>query len=132
MNNVNATIGLVQMNYINKILDQYIYNGKYYDYNLKGINGIELVNYYNNTEPSYWLYTMKVDRRDDFIKMMEANGILASPLHHRNDTHSIFSASRRELPGLEEFYSKLIHIPCGWWIGEEERDKIVQSIKGGW
>jgi dTDP-4-amino-4,6-dideoxygalactose transaminase len=132
MNNVNATIGLVQMQYLQSVLDKYISNGKYYDENLKRCDGIELVEYSKNTQPSYWLYTMKVDKRDEFIKMMESNGILASPLHHRNDTHSLFAESKRKLPGLEEFYSKLVHIPCGWWITEEDRNKIVNLIKKGW
>ncbi len=132
MNNVNAAIGLVQMRYILSVLDKYINNGKYYDENLKNIDGLQLVNYYNNTEASYWLYTMKVDRREDFIEMMEANGIAASPLHHRNDTHSLFSESKKELPWFEEFYSKLIHIPCGWWVTENDRLNIVDAIKKGW
>lgn len=132
MNNVNATIGLVQMRYLDEILNKYISNGKYYDEYLKGVSGVELVEYSKNTEASYWLYTMKTERRDDFIKMMEANGITASPLHHRNDTHSIFAASKRELPGLDEFYSRLVHIPCGWWVTAEDRERIVSCIKGGW
>ena len=113
-------------------LENDISNGKYYDEHLKNISGVELVEYSKNTEASYWLYTMKVERREDFIKMMESEGITVSPLHHRNDTHSIFAASRRELPGLEEFYSRLIHIPCGWWVSGEERERIVSCIKRGW
>ena len=132
MNNVTATIGLVQMRYLEEVLGRFISNGKYYDEHLKNISGVELVEYSKNTEASYWLYTMKVERREDFIKMMESEGITVSPLHHRNDTHSICSASRRELPGLEEFYSRLIHIPCGWWVSGEERERIVSCIKRGW
>ncbi|NLI35974.1 MAG: DegT/DnrJ/EryC1/StrS family aminotransferase [Bacteroidales bacterium] len=132
MNNLNATIGLVQMKYLRRVLNIYIDNGIYYDNNLKNINGVELVKYYPNTEPSYWLYTMKVEHRDDFIKMMESNGITASPLHHRSDTHSIFKDSKRELPNMEKWYSNFIHIPCGWWISDEDRNKIVNVIKKGW
>ena len=132
MNNVNATIGLVQMKYLNDVLGNYISNGKYYDEQLKNSSGVELVEYSKDTEAAYWLYTMKVENRNDFIKMMESKGITASPLHHRNDTHSIFAASKRDLPGLEQFYSKLIHIPCGWWVTAEDREKIVSYIKGGW
>lgn len=132
MNNVNATIGLIQMCYIRSNLDKYIDNGKYYDVQLQKRDGIHLVKYYDKTEPSYWLYTMKVERRDDFIKMMEANGVMASPLHHRNDTHSLFAESKRELPQLDKFYKQLVHIPCGWWIGEEERNLIAELIQKGW
>lgn len=132
MNNVNATIGLVQMQYIEENIGRYIANGKYYDNELANVDGVTLPYYYPGAEASYWLYTMKVERRNEFIKMMEANGVAASPLHHRSDTHSIFSESRRELPGMEEWYSSFVHIPCGWWVTEEDRCKIVEQIKKGW
>jgi len=63
---------------------------------------------------------------------MESKGVLASPLHHRSDTHSVFSNSRCELPALDKFYSEFVHIPCGWWVSAEEREMIVSSIKQGW
>ncbi|MDE6552212.1 MAG: DegT/DnrJ/EryC1/StrS family aminotransferase [Muribaculaceae bacterium] len=132
MNNVNATIGLVQMQYIEENVGRYIANGKYYDNELANVDGVTLPYYYPGAEASYWLYTMKVERRNEFIKMMEANGVAASPLHHRSDTHSIFKESRRELPGMEEWYSSFVHIPCGWWVTEEDRCKIVEQIKKGW
>lgn len=132
MNNVTATIGLVQMQYVNEVIGRYIDNGHFYDRELTGIDGIRLVKYNPNTEASYWLYTMLVDRRDDFIKMMEANGITASPLHHRSDTHSIFKESMRELPNMEKWYSRFVHIPCGWWVSDEDRNRIIELIKKGW
>lgn len=132
MNNVTATIGSIQLQDTPDIIARYICNGKYYDEQLKNVPGVTLIPYYDNTEPSYWLYTMKVERRDDFIKMMERNGVLASPLHHRSDTHSVFAKSRCELPNLDKFYSAFVHIPCGWWVSDEDRERIVSAIKQGW
>lgn len=132
MNNVNATIGLVQMQYIRDIIGRYIENGKFFDKALAKVDGVTLPYYYPEAEASYWLYTMKVERRADFIKMMEANGVMASPLHHRSDTHSIFKESRRELPGMEEWYNSFVHIPCGWWVTKEDQNRIIELIKKGW
>jgi perosamine synthetase len=132
MNNVNATIGLVQMRGIHQLIGRYIANGKFYDETLKGIDGIELMRYTADSESSYWLYTLKVERREEFIKAMNAADVTASPLHHRSDSHSIFKASKRDLPQMEEFYSHFVHIPCGWWVSEEDREKVVDAIKRGW
>ena len=132
MNNVNATIGNIQIQDIPSIIGRHICNGKYYDEALKNVNGIKIIPYYQNTEPSYWLYTMKVEKRDDFIKMMTEHGITASPLHHRSDTHSVFNQSKCDLPNLDKFYSEYIHIPCGWWVTDSDREKIVNLIKRGW
>lgn len=132
MNNVNATIGLCQMKHVDEVIGKYIANGKYFDSALKGIPGVDLVKYNDNTEPSYWLYTLRVERRNDFCRMMEEKGITASQLHHRSDTHSLFKDSKRNLPGMEDWYSHFVHIPCGWWINEDDREKIVETIKKGW
>lgn len=132
MNNVNATLGLVQLESINQIIEAHISNGKYFDENLKGIPGIELLNYYQGSEPSYWLYTLKVENRDGFIKKLAENDIMASELHKRNDLHSYLNDYPSELPVLDKFYERLVHLPCGWWVNEIDREKIVEVIKSGW
>jgi len=132
MNNVNATIGLAQLEDLDKNVFKYIENGKYYDENLRDIKGLTLLPYYENTEPSYWLYTIMVERRDEFIKKMEENGILASPLHLRNDRHSVFHSEEIETPNLDIFYESFVHIPCGWWLTDEDRERIVDTIRKGW
>lgn len=132
MNNVNATIGLVQLECLEENVAKYIENGKYYDDALKNVPGITLIPYYKDTEPSYWLYTLKVERRDDFIEMLKQNDVAASPLHLRNDRHSVFNAQPGKTSALDIFYEQFIHIPCGWWVTETDRNKIVELIKGGW
>lgn len=132
INNLTGIIGTIQLKHAQKVIDKYIANGKYYDNALQNVPGITLVPYYQNTEPSYWLYTMKVEDRDSFIKLMESIDVTASPLHHRSDTHSVFSDSKCELPNMEEWYNSFVHIPCGWWVDEENREKIVETIKKGW
>jgi dTDP-4-amino-4,6-dideoxygalactose transaminase len=132
MNNVNATIGLIQLMDIESIVDKYIENGKYYDKALQNIEGIELLEYYHGSEPSYWLYTLKVERRNEFISKLAENDIMASELHKRNDWHDYLNDFHEQLPVLDKFYSKLVHIPCGWWVTPEDREKIVDVIKQGW
>lgn len=132
MNNVNATIGLVQLQFLKENVLKYIENGKYFDDHLRNIKGLTILPYHKNTEPSYWLYTMKVERRADFIAMMTASGIGASPLHLRNDKHSVFNAKNISTPNLDLFYEEFVHIGCGWWLSEEDKEHIVKTIKKGW
>lgn len=132
MNNVIATIGLVQLECLNENVFRYIENGKYFDDKLKNIPGINLISYYEDTEPSYWLYTLKVEKREAFVKKLEENGIMASCLHLRNDRHAVFKTEPETLPNLNIFYNTFIHIPCGWWVSAEDREKIVNVIKSGW
>lgn len=132
MNNVNACVGLVQLEGIDKVVEQYIQNGKYLDEKLKNVKGVELVEYYENSEPSYWLYTLKVEKRSDFINMMAANGFMASELHKRNDHHDYLNDYPTVLTNLDIFYEKMVHIPCGWWVSKEDLDKMINLIRKGW
>jgi len=132
MNNINAAIGLVQLQYARDIIDRHICNGKYFDQALCGVPGVSLIPYYPNTEPSYWLYTLKVENRRDFIRRLADEGVVASELHLRNDRHSVFSGSKCRLPNLDWFYDEFVHIPCGWWISDEDLSHIVSAIKKGW
>jgi dTDP-4-amino-4,6-dideoxygalactose transaminase len=132
MNNVNATIGIVQLRGIDSIINDHIENGKFFDKALQNINGVELLKYYPTSEPSYWLYTLRVENRDRFIKKLADSGILASELHKRNDWHEYLNDFNANLPVLDKFYSSLVHLPCGWWVSREEREMIVDVIKQGW
>jgi perosamine synthetase len=132
MNNVNATIGIVQLDFVESVIMRHIENGQFFDGALKHIAGVELCKYYEGSEPSYWLYTLKVDKRDDFIRYLDEHGICASVLHPRNDRHKVFEAAKTDLPGVEKFCERMVHIPCGCWVGSEEREYIVETIRRGW
>ncbi len=132
MNNVNATIGLVQLDHIAPVLKKHISNGRYFDEELAGISGIELCRWDKGAEPSYWFYTVLAERRDDLSRYLTEQGIGNSQAHKRNDLHSVFASTGCVLPGLDFFYSRMLHIPCGWWVTDEERERIVNIIKKGW
>ena len=132
MNNVTATIGLVQLDYMRQVVDRHIANGRFFDQSLSGIPGLSLCRWERHAEPSYWFYTVLVEQRDDFIRHLDAHGITASQAHKRNDWHSVFASSRCALPGLDVFYEQMVHIPCGWWVDDEQRQYIADVIRMGW
>lgn len=132
MNDVNATIGLIQMKLIDDIVDAHISNGQFFDKALQSVSGIELLKYYPGSKPSYWLYTMKVENREGLIKKLSENGVMASELHKRSDSHSYLNDFNTTLPELDRFYKRLLHLPCGWWVNTEDRERIASVIKSGW
>lgn len=132
MNNINAAIGLVQLDHIVPVIERHIANGRYFDKVLRGITGLELCRWDNVAEPSYWFYTLLAERRDYLSRYLTEHGIGNSQCHKRNDLHSVFADSRCDLPGLDSFYSRMLHIPCGWWVSNEDREFIVDTIRQGW
>jgi perosamine synthetase len=131
MNNVTATIGLVQLQCIDAVLARHVENGKYFDAAFSKIQGIDFARCESGAQPSYWLYTLLSDHSDDLEKAFNAAEVSASKLHRPNNFHSIFKSSNHKLPGLEKFYGRLLHIPCGWWVSNEDRERIVDIVKKG-
>ena len=132
MNNVTATIGLVQLEYVQGVVDRYIKNGRGFDASLRGIPGISLAEWDPKAEPSYWFYTLFAERRDDLARKLTERGIANGLVHKRNDRHSLFAASEGPLPGLDRFWNSMLHIPCGFWVSDEDRERIVETIREGW
>lgn len=132
MTNVTAAIGLLQLENIEQaVLQRHVDNGKFYDAQLAKVPGVDFARCEPVAEPSYWLYTLLSDNSADLEKALNAAGISASKLHRPNNLHSIFKPSDRALPGLDAFYKRLLHIPCGWWVSDEDRARIIDVIKRG-
>jgi perosamine synthetase len=132
MNNVNATIGQVQLAHIDPVIARHRENGRYLDQALQGIPGLATCKVEAHADPSWWLLTVLADNRDGLMRHLAAHGIASSQAHRRNDLHRLFAGSRRELPGLDAFYSRMLHLPCGWWVSDEDREFMVDVIKRGW
>jgi len=129
MNDVNATIGITQFKYFDEIIFKHKKNGQFLNKMLQDITGIKLIESYAETEPSFWFYTLLVDKKDDFINYLNKNNISCSQVHKRNDQHSFLNDFNEDLPNLNLFLKKMIHIPCGWWLSKSDLYHIVNTIK---
>ena len=107
-------------------------NAKFYDDQFKDIAGITLTERKPDRESAFWIYSMLVDRKEDFMDKMKECNIMVSQVHERNDIHSCVSEFKTHLPSLDKITPKLISIPVGWWVTDEKREYIVDCIKEGW
>lgn len=132
MNDIAATIGICQMEYQKSLLNARYENALYYDQNLVNIPGLSTLHRKTDRKSACWIYTVLVDNKEDLVRMLKENGIGTSIVHQRNDIHSVYAKFKTELPNLDIFYKKMINIPVGWWVTEEDREFIVSVIKKGW
>lgn len=131
MHNVAATIGLRQLLSIDEAINLHVENGRFYNAHLASIPGLRIVPIEPRSEPSYWLYTLLSEDSEAVVHRLADIGVTASKLHKPNHLHSIFKPELQTLPGLDVFYRKLIHIPCGWWVSERDREAIVLALSRG-
>jgi len=130
MNDVNASIGLENFEpVVNKLLPKYIENGEFYNKNLREIEGLEIMDYQSQNNVPFWIYTIKVDDRNNFMKFMSKNKISTSRVHERNDIHTAVLEYKEALPALDNLVEKMVCIPVGWWVTKNQREYIVNTIK---
>ncbi|MCG8604178.1 DegT/DnrJ/EryC1/StrS family aminotransferase [bacterium] len=130
MNDIAATIGLSQIAHLEELLAKRRDNAAFYRENLQSHPRVKLLVERDDRKSAYWLFTIRVQDRIDFIKYMAQNGVATSIVHERNDVHSIFANyNNNGLVGLDRFSEEMVCIPVGQWVGEAERQHIVDVIR---
>lgn len=126
MNDLNATIGIVQLDFLEQIVLAHRENAKRYDR--------ELSDYFQKPTPSlgsYWLYTILLPteaERDLFKEFMSSVGIQVSQVHKRNDHYAVFKKyDNGGLVGVDDFASRMVCLPVHWALSPSEVDTIIQS-----
>lgn len=118
MSNINAYIGMCQMEHIGKILSAQQKHATIWETQLSEDRNIEIIGR-KEICPNYWIYGILVPDKRKTILEYRNKGWYASGVHINNNIYSIFG-KQEVLPGVEEFYSKFVALPCGWWIQEEQ------------
>ena len=129
MNDLNATIGLYNLPHMDSLLKKNRENARRLYEGLNGVQGIILAKNNPKCNSAYWLYTIRVQNKEEFMEKMKEFGIMTSQVHNRNDSHSCVKEFEEFLPNLDVLEKDMVCIPVGWWLTEENMDYIIEKIK---
>lgn len=132
MSEIAASIVSAALPHAEGIVARHRANGRYFERALADIPGIRLLRQSADSASSYWTYSLCADRRDGLIRRLHACGIGAQRLHVRNDGYSCFGGERHDLAGVAALDDANLSIPCGWWVSDEDRARVVEVIREGW
>jgi len=132
MNEIAATLGLAQLPHLDAITSRHRENGQYFDDALKTILGVTVLTRRSDCTSAYWTYSLLAERRDELMRKLLSHGIGTQRLHLRNDSYACFGGKPKLLPGVASFDTHNLSIPCGWWVSDAERERIVECIRSGW
>lgn len=128
MNDISASIGIANLDAARLAVYEQKKNASYLYGELSDIDRVTLPPFAENCD--YWLFTILVNERDNFEGYMRANNIEVSRVHARNDLHAALNYfSRPRLNGVDQFDSRQISIPCGWWLTESDIERIANTIR---
>lgn len=130
MNDINATIGITQFKYYDEVVTKHKHNAKILRSELSNLQWVEHPKLYSDTDSSFWFLTLFCDKNIELINYLNKNNIVSSQLHKRNDMHPLLKPIKKyELVNLNEYLKKMLHIPCGWWLNENDIDHIIKTIR---
>lgn len=130
MNNLNAAIGLANLEAIPTIMGKAKENADFYLKELAGIDGLILPTFRDGVLPSWWAFIVRVDDQLGFIDFLNKRGVEGAKIHTRNDTKTIFAPFKREgLDGVALYDARQVALPVGVHVTEDEREYVVGIIK---
>lgn len=132
MNDLSAAIGLGNLAEFPANLKRRQEIAARYRNELKDVSGIELLDYKNDRLCAYWLFTMLVEKRENFIRALQSKSVPASVVHLRIDKNSIFGGITPDLPNQERFNERQVSIPVHNGLMDEDVALVIDAIKRGW
>lgn len=132
LNDYAAALGLANLMDLRERLEKRRGNASYFRERFAKVEGLELLSYERDRESSYWLFTILVERRSDFIRKLRSSGIPASVVHLRIDKNSVFGGLREDLPNQTEFNERQVSIPIHEELTDDALSLITRTIESGW
>ena len=129
LNDIASLIGIENLKIIKKKLSKLKELAKFYDKELKNIEGIEVLENQPNINSSYWLYTIIVKNRTKFFNIMKEKKIPVSLVHRRIDRHKIFGGVNKNLKGQFFFDKHHICLPINENVTYDYIKKLTTVIK---
>lgn len=136
--NLQAAIGLAQLERLNEFVDRKRAMGKYYTERLKGIKGlllpVEKVFYADNI---YWVYGLVLDKNiqidnKEMQKLLAKEGIGSRTffwcMHEQPVYRNEGMFSGEVYPNAEYLARKGFYIPSGLALTKEQMDKVVDKV----
>ena len=114
MSDVNGYIGTCQMEYVDELIAKQRLRARKWDEFFKVKSDITPVSTPNGLS-NYWVYGVLANDKIKTLETFRENGFFASGVHVKNNAYSVFN-NAENLKGVDDFYSKFLALPCGWWM----------------
>lgn len=132
MNDVAAAIGLGNLEDFEVMLARRRAIVARYRAGLEGVSGLRLFERQADRQSADWLFSIHIERREEFCRMMAAKDIMVSVVHLRIDRNGIAGGERADLPELSRFTDTHVSLPLHPYLSDEDVERVINSIQEGW
>lgn len=134
MTNMQAAIGLAQLEKLNEILSIRKKQMEYYYKNLNDVSGLYLREFCDWVEPVHWLMTLSIknqDTEENIFNYMKGNEIeirpMINPVYRAEHFKDKFISD--DYPNSEKVSKESFHLPSSTNLSMEDLNKIIKAVK---
>jgi perosamine synthetase len=132
MNDLSAAVGRGNLEDFPSLLNARRRNAGAFREGLSNVPGLTLLRDESDRGHAHWLFTVRVERREDFARKMKNDGIPVSVVDLRLDDHPAFGGRRDDLPGQDVFDTEQISLPVHPGLAPRDIDRVIRSVRSGW
>ncbi|MBA3065272.1 DegT/DnrJ/EryC1/StrS family aminotransferase [bacterium] len=138
LTNVQAAIGLAQVERIDELVEKKIWIGSMYNENLKDVKGLQLPIEKDWAKNVYWMYGIVLDEETGynavtFAKALKEKGVDTRPfflgMHEQPVFHNMGLFNDEHYPVSENIAKQGLYLPSGLTLTEEDVNIVVSCIK---
>jgi len=138
MTNMQAALGLAQLEQVNEFIKQKEIMASLYNKNLSKIKGLTLPMRSENSNNVYWMYGMLIEKefginRDEFRQKLLEKGIdtrtFFIPMHKQPALIKLGFARNSKCPVSEEIGKRGLYLPSGLAITKKQILTVCNTIK---
>lgn len=134
MTNLQAAIGLAQMEQIETFLARRQALVQYFNANLLGIDGIRIPPQEWWAKNIYWLYSIEIDAdrfgmtRDELAERLHEKGIETRPVFPQLHDQPAYRQARGNYPAAERFAGRGLSLPTGNSMSLEDAERMCNAV----
>jgi perosamine synthetase len=132
LNDLGAAVGLGNLPDVRTNLARHRHVAHTYREALAQVPGVTLLESRSDRESSYWVFTLLVERREDFVHALKARGVPTSVVHQRIDRNQVFGGIRGDLEGQAFFDARQIALPVHPGLSDQQIGQIIGAVREGW
>lgn len=134
LTNLQAALGLAQMEQLNKFIETKNENYEYYKHLLESIEGVSLLGFREGVNSNKWFYSLLCEDpaidRDALISFLQTQDIQTRPIwgliHEQAPYEGAITYQITEAP---KYRSKVVNLPCSTNLEKKDIDRVVAAIE---
>ena len=132
MNDIVATMVSAQLDDLPQVSSRRKEIVSRYRKELSSVTGLTLLEEKKDRESGNWLFTVRVKKRDDFMRHLADCEIESHLVHVRCDLFPIFGGNRQDLPAMNDTEKEYVSIPLHNHLTDDDVTKVIRTIQQGW